>query len=177
VTIHASDPFASPEESRSQVRRMRGRLPAAVTLWTAYDHDGRPAGLTISSTMVVDGSPGHVLGLVDDESSLWAAVTRTGVFAVMPLRSSDDRLADVLAGLMPEPGGAFAGREWERTPYGPVLPSASAWAGCQLSGHRQLGYGLLVEATIAQVELRGDGDPPLIHYRGRYLRGLPPTGE
>lgn len=177
VTIHASDPFATPEQSRSPVRRLRGRLAAAVTLWTAYDHERRPAGLTVSSTMVVDGSPGYVLGLVDGESSLWAAASRTGAFAVMPLRESDGRLADVLAGIMPEPGGAFAGRDWVQTDYGPALPGVAAWAGCRVHSHRPLGWGILVEATIAHVELGPDGDPPLIHYRGRYLRGLPRTGE
>ena len=68
--IHATDPFATPEHERSPVRRFRGRLAAAVTLWTAPG----PAGLTVSSTLVADGEPGRLLGLLDDESDLWTAV-------------------------------------------------------------------------------------------------------
>jgi flavin reductase (DIM6/NTAB) family NADH-FMN oxidoreductase RutF len=82
VSIHASDPFATPEERRSPVRRLRGRLPAAVTLWTAGD--ATRAGLTVSSTQVVDGEPGRLLGLLDDESELWSAASAAGRFAVTP---------------------------------------------------------------------------------------------
>ena len=42
--IHSSDPFATPEQDKSPVRRLRGRLAAAVTLWTTPG----PAGLTVS---------------------------------------------------------------------------------------------------------------------------------
>src|SRR5688500_2047994 len=53
VTVHYTDPFATPEEERSPVRRFRRRLPSAVTLWTGPG----PAGLTVSSTLVADGDP------------------------------------------------------------------------------------------------------------------------
>ena len=33
--IHAGNPFATPEQDRSPTRRLRGRLIAPVTLWTA----------------------------------------------------------------------------------------------------------------------------------------------
>ena len=44
MSIHMTDPFA---EDRSPLRRLRGRMPAAVTLWTGYGGDHRPAGLTV----------------------------------------------------------------------------------------------------------------------------------
>src|SRR5690606_15977788 len=86
VTIHYTDPFATPEPARSRSRRLRGRTPAPVTVWTAYGPDGRPAGLTVSSTVVADGDPGAILGLVDEESDLYAAATASGRFLVMVLR-------------------------------------------------------------------------------------------
>ena len=79
--IHSSDPFATPEQDRSPVRRLRGRLAATVTLWTAPG----PAGLTVSSMLVADGDPGRVLGLVDEESDFWDAVSVARRFAVTPL--------------------------------------------------------------------------------------------
>ena len=69
MTIHHCDPFATPEGQRSPVRRLRGRLAAPVTLWTAPG----PAGLTVSSMLVAGGEPGRVLGLIDEESELWSA--------------------------------------------------------------------------------------------------------
>jgi flavin reductase (DIM6/NTAB) family NADH-FMN oxidoreductase RutF len=163
VTIHGTDPFATPDEERSPLRRLRGRLPAAVTLWTAPG----PAGLTVSSTLIADGEPGRVLGLVDDESELWSAIEAAGRFAVIPLAPRHRQLADRFAGLMPAPGGLFRGEAWTGTGYGPVPAELASWAGCRLDAARPYGWGLLVEATIEQVEI-GTPEEPLVHYRGRY---------
>ena len=165
--IHTGDPFAVPEARRSPVRRLRGRLAAPVTLWTAPG----PAGLTVSSTLVADGDPGRLLGLVDEESDLWTALRRAERFAVCPLRWADRQLADRFAGLLPAPGGPFREGEWRETGYGPVPAGAGTWAGCRLDGARPMGWGLLVEATIEQIEINEDDTPPLIRYRGRY-RGV-----
>jgi 3-hydroxy-9,10-secoandrosta-1,3,5(10)-triene-9,17-dione monooxygenase reductase component len=162
MTIHAGDPFATPEHLRSPVRRFRGRLPAAVTLWTAPG----PAGLTVSSTLVVDGRPGRLLGVVDEESALWEAASAAGRFAVTLLEAADRQLADRFAGILPAPGGLFRGDGWEHTDFGPVPAGHATWVGCRLDGSRPLGWGLLVEATIERIEA-GDGEP-LVHHRGRY---------
>ena len=165
AAIHASDPFAAPEQEKSAVRRLRGRLASAVTLWTTPG----PAGLTVSSMMVADGEPGRVLGLVDEESDFYDAVHRSGVFAVSPLGIGDQQLADRFAGLMPSPGGLFAIGSWTATEYGPVPESAGTWAGCRLTDDRPVGWSQLVEATIQVV--RTDAAPvPLLHFRGRYQR-------
>ena len=161
--IHSSDPFATPEDQKSDVRRLRGRLPAAVTLWTTPG----PSGLTVSSTLVADGDPGRVLGLIDDESDFWDALERSGRFAVIALSPADRQLADRFAGLMPAPGGLFAGDGWRETDYGPVPAAGDTWAGCRLESSRALGWALLVEAVIERIEA-GPAPHPLIHYRGRY---------
>jgi 3-hydroxy-9,10-secoandrosta-1,3,5(10)-triene-9,17-dione monooxygenase reductase component len=165
--IHDTDPFATPEQDRSPVRRLRGRLAAPVTLWTGYA-ERRPAGLTVSSVLVVDGEPGRVLGLVDEESELWTAISGSGRFTVCPLGAGQQRLADRFAGLEPAPGGLFAqGERWRETGYGPVLAGELTWAGCELDGSRRFGWGLLVEGTVREVTL-GTDDTPLIRHRGRY---------
>jgi 3-hydroxy-9,10-secoandrosta-1,3,5(10)-triene-9,17-dione monooxygenase reductase component len=170
--IHFTDPFAVPESARSPVRRLRGRLAATVTLWTAYGPgvgtgQTRPAGLTVSSTLVAEGEPGRLLGLIDEESELWAAMSATRRFVVMPLGPAHRRLADRFAGLFPAPGGLFAAEGWTETAYGPVLDGAGTWVGCQLDSARECGWALLVEAAIETVELAAD-PRPLLHYRGRY---------
>jgi flavin reductase (DIM6/NTAB) family NADH-FMN oxidoreductase RutF len=163
MTIHATDPFATPDEQRSPVRRLRGRLPAAVTLWTAPG----PAGLTVSSTVIADGDPGRVLGLVDEESELWAAIEAAGRFTVVPLAPRHRQLAERFAGLMPAPGGLFRAEPWTGTQWGPVPADLHSWAGCRLDQARPYGWGLLVEGTIELVEL-GPAEEPLVHHRGRY---------
>ncbi len=160
--IHRGDPFAIPDQDKSAARRLRSRLASPVTLWTAPG----PAGLTVSSTVVADGAPGRLLGLIDDESDLWAAVERSERFAVALLGPDDLQLADRFAGLMPAPGGLFAGGKWTQTPYGPV-PETATWVGCRLDQAREYGWNLLVEATVETVELGGT-QWPLLHHRGRY---------
>ncbi|MEU8655760.1 flavin reductase family protein [Actinoplanes philippinensis] len=161
--IHSTDPFAVPETEKSQVRRLRGRFAATVTLWTAPG----PAGLTVSSAMIADGEPGRVLGLIDEESDFWAAASAAGRFAVTPLTPDDRQLADRFAGLFPAPGGLFAAGEWEQTVYGPVPAHATTWAGCALTDSRPCGWALLLDGVIETVRT-GSGGSPLIHYRGRY---------
>lgn len=161
--IHHTDPFATPTGQRSPVRRLRGRLAAPVTLWTAPG----PAGLTVSSTMVAEGEPDRLLGLVDPEADLWAAVEEAGRFAVATLGPAHRQLADRFAGLFPSPGGLFALDEWTDTPYGPVPADAGGWVGCRLDCAREFGWGLLVEASVETVEL-AEGAEPLLHHRGRY---------
>jgi 3-hydroxy-9,10-secoandrosta-1,3,5(10)-triene-9,17-dione monooxygenase reductase component len=161
--IHSSDPFATPEQEKSSIRRLRGRLAAPVTLWTTPG----PRGLTVSSMLVADGDPGRVLGLIDEESDLWEALSSTGRFAVAPLGVADRQLADRFAGLMPAPGGPFATGEWAATDYGPVPAGAGTWAGCRLESSRDCGWALLVEGVIEKVVIDAAG-PPSVHYRGRY---------
>ncbi|SCG37077.1 NADH-FMN oxidoreductase RutF, flavin reductase (DIM6/NTAB) family [Micromonospora siamensis] len=161
--IHHTDPFAVPSGQRSPVRRLRGRLAAPVTLWTAPG----PAGLTVSSTLVAEGEPDRLLGLVDAESDLWAAIEAAGRFAVAPLGPPHRQLADRFAGLFPSPGGLFATGPWTDTDYGPVPTDAGGWAGCRLDTAREYGWALLVEATIETVDL-AEETAPLLHYRGRY---------
>lgn len=170
--VHYTDPFATPEHERSSVRRLRGRLAAAVTLWTAGGPavgNGRvePAGLTVSSTLVAEGDPSRLLGLVDDESELWATASAAGRFAVTVLGPAHRQLADRFAGLLPAPGGLFQGYDWTQTPYGPVPADVGTWVGCRLDGARGYGWALLVEATIETVEVAADA-VPLAYYRGRY---------
>jgi flavin reductase (DIM6/NTAB) family NADH-FMN oxidoreductase RutF len=117
--------------------------------------------------LVADGEPGRVLGLVDEESEFWDAVSQAGVFAVSPLGVQDQQLADRFAGLMPAPGGLFATGEWTPTEYGPVPAHAGTWAGCRLVSNRACGWALLVEAVIETVIL-DPGPAPLVHFRGRY---------
>jgi 3-hydroxy-9,10-secoandrosta-1,3,5(10)-triene-9,17-dione monooxygenase reductase component len=162
--IHPNNPFATPESARSNVRRLRGRLAQTVTLWTAPG----PAGLTVSSCLIGDGEPGRVLGLIDDESTLWEAISATGVFAVTLLRPGQQQLADRFAGLLPAPAGLFKqGESWQESSYGPVL--SQTWAGCRLEGSKSFGWAQLVEGTIEEISL-GEEGTPLLHHRGSYAQ-------
>jgi len=167
VTIHSQHPFLPPEDERDPVRRLRGRIGAAVTLWTAGEPDSA-AGLTVSSMLVVGGEPGRVLGLLDPDADLAEVLRQTDRFVVSMLRWPHRALADAFAGTAPAPGGPFRLASWASTEWGPAVVDALAWVGCRRSDTRPLGWSLLVEGEVEQVHL-GHDDAPLLHRRGRYF--------
>lgn len=171
MTIHSSHPFADPEPERDPVRRLRGRVGGVVSLWATGQGRDR-VGLTVSSFMVGHGDPAHLLALVDPESDLASRLEGAGggVPLVVQLLSWSHRdLSDAFAGTAPAPGGPFTTGEWVETSWGPVLTDTSAWAGVRLTECREVGWSLLLDATVEHVEIAEDADP-LVHRRGRYLR-------
>lgn len=165
MTIHADHPFADPDPD--PVRRLRGRIGGAVTLWTTGDLADRPAGLTISSVMVARGEPGRVLALVDPDSGLRDGLEASGRAVVHLLQWRHRDLAEVFAGLMPAPGGAFRQAAWQQGSHGPVLEPAPTHALVELDDVRPVGWSDLVEAHVVDVVVRPD-EQPLEHRRGRY---------
>lgn len=172
MTIHSDHPFLPPEDERDPVRRLRGRVGGTVSLWTSGAGRDR-AGLTVSSYLVSPGEPPHVLGLLHPDSELLDGLVETGTAVVQLLEWRDRELADVFAGLFPSPGGPFRQGEWEQTEWGPVLTTASAWAGVRLAldepAQRHTGWSVLVDTVVEHVVIREES-APLVHRRGRYQR-------
>ena len=169
MTIHSQHPFLPPEGERQPLRRLRGRMPAPVSVWTSAQQ-GRPVGWTVSSLLVADGEPAEVLGLLDEESDLADALQERRVFAVNLLSWSHRSLADAFAGLAPAPGGPFRMAQWVDTEWGPVLDGAVGWLGARLlPGEPQhAGWSLLVRAQVEHVELAPAATEVLGHVHGRY---------
>ncbi|MEO5653012.1 MAG: flavin reductase family protein [Marmoricola sp.] len=173
MTIHSTNPFLDPDAD--PVRRLRGRLGGAVTLWTsgsvpsAGAGSGSRAGLTVSSLMVAGGESGRLLALIDPDSDLRDVLEETGRGVVHLLRWEHRDLAEAFAGQMPAPGGPFTTGEFEQTAHGPRLGSALTWATVELESVVEVGWSALVTAVVAELTV-GEDDSPLEHRRGRYLR-------
>ena len=168
MTIHSEHPFLEPD--RDPVRRLRGRLGGAVTLWTSGNGDGphERAGLTVTSLLVANGQSPRLLALLDPDSDLAEKLAETGL-AVVSLLTWDDRgLADAFGGTAPAPGGAFRLGAFVQTPWGPRLAGAATWGGVRLESTTEVGWSSLVTCVIEELEV-GD-DEPLVHRRGRYQR-------
>lgn len=167
VTIHSDHPFADPESGRDPVRRFRGRLGGAVSLWTAGTGRDR-VGLTVSSMTVAAGEPARLLALVDPDSDLAAALPAGGRGVVHLLQWMDRDLAEMFAGTAPAPGGMFAHARFVDTDWGPRLAAAPTWAGVVVEDVREVGWSALVTAVVETVTVGGD-DEPLVHRRGRFV--------
>jgi flavin reductase (DIM6/NTAB) family NADH-FMN oxidoreductase RutF len=164
MTIHSSHPFATEPDP---VRRFRGRIGGAVSLWTAGGEEPHPrAGLTVSSVMVANGEPGRVLGLLDPDAALTEVLLETRRGVVQLLEWADRDLADVFGGVAPAPGGAFTLGAWEGSAYGPVL-AGRTHALVTVESTAGVGWSTLVTATIDRVAMVDDRRP-LEHRRGRY---------
>jgi flavin reductase (DIM6/NTAB) family NADH-FMN oxidoreductase RutF len=174
MTIHDTHPFADPDPDPA--RRLRGRLGGTVTLWTSGAGADR-AGLTVTSIVVALGEPARVLGLVDPDSDLSAAVVETGTAVVQLLGWPDRGLAEAFAGTAPAPGGAFRQAEFVDTDWGPRIEHATTWAGVRLEQTSEVGWSRLLTCTIEHLEV-GEDREPLGHRRGRWFRaGGQPAGD
>ncbi|MFT4166154.1 MAG: flavin reductase [Microlunatus sp.] len=174
MTIHHHHPFLPSEGERSPLRRFRGRMPAPVTLWTAYAAS-RPVGWTVSSVLLADGPEPALVGLLDPDADLTEAITGEGEagdgskVAVSLLGWRHRGLPDAFAGLAPAPGGPFKLADWTDTDYGPVLADAAGWLGATVIESRTLGWSTLLTARIDQLEISSDNGDLLGHLGGRYL--------
>ena len=167
MTIHSEHPFADPDPD--PVRRLRGRLGGAVTLWTAGDLTGTHAGLTVSSVMVGRGEPGHVLALVDPDSDLRDLLGTTGRAVMHLLQWPHRDLAEAFAGTAPAPGGLFRQAEFEQTAWGPRLAGVATWAFVSVESTTSVGWSDLLTCVVDEVVVGEDLDP-LAHRRGRYVK-------
>lgn len=166
MTIHSGHPFADPDPD--PVRRLRGRLGGAVTLWTAGDASER-AGLTVSSLLVAMGPEPRLLALLDPDSDLVEVLRDTGRAVVQLLSWPDRQLAEAFAGTAPAPGGLFRQAEFVDSPHGPRLASAGSWADVRLEAEREVGWSVEVSAVVEHAVVGADDDP-LLHRRGRFHR-------
>jgi flavin reductase (DIM6/NTAB) family NADH-FMN oxidoreductase RutF len=164
LTIHTEHPFRDPHPD--EVRRLRGRIGAAVSLWTSAGEP--PSGLTVSSYVVVAGEQGRIVAAIDPDSDLADRLQESERAVVQLLTWEDRDLADAFAGTMPAPGGAFRMAPFLDTPHGPRLARASTWAGVRLEDAHPLGWSLLVTAVIEDLVV-GEGEW-LVHRGGRYRR-------
>jgi flavin reductase (DIM6/NTAB) family NADH-FMN oxidoreductase RutF len=167
VTIHTSHPFADPEPDG--VRRFRGRLGGAVTLWTAGSGVDR-AGLTVTSLILANGEEPTVLALLDPDSDLLDRLRETGRGVVSLLAWTDRDLAEVFAGTAPAPGGAFRQAAFEDTPAGPRLASATTYAEVGLVAEAEAGWSVLVTCRLDRAVVGPEDGPMLGHRRGRFFR-------
>ncbi|MFL6155340.1 MAG: flavin reductase family protein [Marmoricola sp.] len=170
MTIHSDNPFAEPPDD---VRRLRGRLGGAVSLWTTGEGADR-VGLSVSSVLVANGAPASVVGLLDPDSDLYDAFESGGRAVVQLLHGPDRDLAEMFGGVAPAPGGPFRSGEWEQTSHGPALVGRSR-ALVSFDRAEDVGWSRLVVATIEEIVLVADGDA-LEHRRGRYRRIADPAG-
>lgn len=164
--IHDDHPFLDSPDQRDPVRRFRGRLTAPVTVVTSGPEHER-VGLTVSSMNVIEGEQGVVQMVVGPTTDLWDMAAESGRFVVHVCREEDRHLAEVFAGLRPNPGGFFAGTSVTDSDWGPILDDLPDRAFCRFVDRTETGYSGVLIGEIEQVET-ADLASPLVYFRGKY---------
>ncbi len=143
-------------------------LPGGVTLVTAREPDGSPAGLTATAVCSVSLRPPLVLVCVEDESGTRAAIAGEGSFAVNLLDEEQASLARRFAGGRTD---KFDGVPWGTAETGaPVLEAAVGYADCRVdrrvadAGDHEIFIGEVEAAEIFRPGARN----PLVYYLGEY---------
>jgi 3-hydroxy-9,10-secoandrosta-1,3,5(10)-triene-9,17-dione monooxygenase reductase component len=167
VVSGGDNPFNPPHELRDPARRLRGRLAAPVTVWTAGDGDG-PTAITVSSILIAEGTTPAVLGLIDPLSDFWSAAQRSKRFVMHVLLEEHRKLSELFAGRYPGPGSKFDGVPYQLTPWGPTLDQVRTRAFCSLGGLLEVGDGFLLRGDIDEYGLGSPATSPLVYFRGGY---------
>lgn len=155
----------TPAEDRREDRRLRGRLLAPVTVWTA-SHDGERAGLTVSSVTLAEGEPALLLAVIDPLSSLHEVASTSGRALVHVLNSDDERLGRLFAGHYPT--DPFTEIASAATEHGPRLEGERTVVAVSGFSSEEAGFQSLVRVQIDSVDFARHHAPPLGWYRGGY---------
>jgi flavin reductase (DIM6/NTAB) family NADH-FMN oxidoreductase RutF len=148
----------------SEYRRVLGHLPTGVTVLTAFDGDGAPAGMAANSLTSVSLEPPMILVCPAKVSTTWPAIRGAGRFCVNFMASHH---ADLCVRFARKDIDRFAGVEWHTRASGPALDDAIAWLQCEISDERDAGDHTVVIATVTEIEASSEG-APLVFFKGRY---------
>ncbi|MFF0970373.1 flavin reductase family protein [Streptomyces sp. NPDC003703] len=157
------------------------RLAAGVTVVTALDAGGRPAGLTVSALTSVSARPPLLLACLRGGSQTLTAVRQHGAFAVSFLTERQRSVAERFADPALSPAARFRGVPVRHVLGVPVVSDALAWAVCVVEDVRRYGDHDAVVGRVRAVEA-GEGRPLLWHGRAFHtltplLTPLPPQTE
>jgi flavin reductase (DIM6/NTAB) family NADH-FMN oxidoreductase RutF len=144
-------------------RHVMGRFASGVTVVTT-GHEGRLAGLTVSSFTSLSLQPTLVLVCVDRGASSHDAIAAAGQFAVNILAEGQEYLSRRFASNEPD---KFTEGTYELSPRGlPLISGALARIECRLhstlpGGDHTIFVGAVLDASCSEGR-------PLLYYRSGY---------
>ncbi len=153
-------------------RDVMGRFPTGISIVTAIDDDGRPAGITVSALTSVSLEPPLVMVALAHKRFITPIVAARRRYAVNILRHDQQALSDCFAHAPVRPGREdFCGASWQPGPTGlPLLDGTLGALECSVVQAFSVGDHELFIAEVDSLSVPpGDGDP-LLYFRRQYLR-------
>jgi flavin reductase (DIM6/NTAB) family NADH-FMN oxidoreductase RutF len=163
------DAEAAKTVSAGELRHALGHLPTGVTVVTSLRSDGEPVGTTVSAVCSVSAEPALLLVCLTRSSETLQAVLEHREFAVNVLADGQHVLSKNFAR-----GGTDA--TWDGIDHGPLetglprLTGTLAVFDCVVHNVFDGGDHEIVIGRVRHVHVEADGAPPLLHWRGGYMR-------
>jgi 3-hydroxy-9,10-secoandrosta-1,3,5(10)-triene-9,17-dione monooxygenase reductase component len=155
--------------SAAELRHALGHLPTGVTVVTSLRPDGEPVGTTVSAVCSVSAEPALLLVCLARSSDTLQAVLEHRQFVVNVLADGQHVLSKNFARR-----GADA--SWDGVDHGPLqtglprLTGTLAAFDCAVHDVFDGGDHEIVIGRVRDVHVEDDGQPPLLHWRGGYVR-------
>jgi flavin reductase (DIM6/NTAB) family NADH-FMN oxidoreductase RutF len=160
-------------------RLLLGHFASGVTVVTARDSQGRPAGLTASAFTSVSLNPPLILVCVAQDAQSYEALRGADRFAVNILDRGQQALSNRFATKSSTAAEKFEGIGHKSGVLGlPILDDALAYLECT-TVHAYPGgdHTIFVGQIEAGASRDGDEAEPLLYYRGRYRHLSSPGGS
>ena len=146
-------------------RNICGRFATGVTVVTAFDGDGRPAGMTVNSFASVSLRPPLVSVAIDHAASAHPVLQSAAQWTVNILEAQQESLSRRFAAVVRD---RFEGVGWRRGPAGELLlDGALAHLTCHRHASLEAGDHTILVGTVVAGAAAEHGRP-LLYYRGGY---------
>lgn len=164
-----------PDAKPDELRRALSRLAGGVVIVTTRSPDGEPRGMTATAVCSVSLDPPLVMACMDRRANTHVAVEGSGVFALNILPAGARELARRFASSSAD---KFDGVDIEVGRTGaPLLARALAHCDCEVSREVAAGDHTIFIGRVLEACVRGDGEAPLLYFRGAYGSLAPGVDE
>jgi flavin reductase (DIM6/NTAB) family NADH-FMN oxidoreductase RutF len=149
----------------STFRKVLSHYPTGVTVITAVDANGQPAGMVVGTFTSVSLDPPLVAFMPDKASTSWPRIESAGSFCANVLSQHQQSVCQQFAR---SGGDKFSGIEWRAALSGaPILDDVVAWVDCTIEQVMASGDHYIVIGRVQALEVMS-GDLPLTFVQGGY---------
>lgn len=154
-----------------QLRRAMRHWTTGVSIVTSH-HEGVAHGMTVNSFASVSLEPALVVVTLAHQTRTHALVRQSGRFGVTILARSQEHLAEVFAGRVPDGGDRFAGvATFTLGSRVPLIEGGLAGLDCRVVHEHDMPNSTLFVGQVESVQLAEDGEPLLYYNRGWHSLG------
>ncbi len=155
----------SSTDYKKAMRHLAG-TPCVITA----SHHGQRSGLTATSVTSVTIDPAELLVCINQSTSAWPLIEKSGHFGVNVLSYEQQAVAERFAGIGGFKGDQrYEGAEWVEHNGIWLLAEAPAALVCKVAEIIVRHSHAMVLATVEHVQLRDSTDPALLYWQGQFL--------